>query len=60
MTTSHGTPSTASAPAGHSTRSGHGAPHHGAVGGLFDMALTDQLIRHSRGKVHVLPTEVSQ
>ena len=26
MTTSHGTPSIASAPAGHGTRSGHGAP----------------------------------
>ena len=37
-----------------------GAPHDGAVGELFDMALTDQLIRHSAGQVHVVPAEVSQ
>ena len=37
-----------------------GAPHDGAVGGLFDMALTGQLIRHSPGQVHVVLAEVSQ
>jgi nucleotide-binding universal stress UspA family protein len=37
-----------------------GAPHEGAAGGLFDMALTDQLVRHSPGEVHVVPAEVSQ
>jgi nucleotide-binding universal stress UspA family protein len=37
-----------------------GAPHEGAADGLFDMALTDQLVRHSPGEVHVVPAEVSQ
>lgn len=37
-----------------------GAPHEGAVGGLFDMALTGQLIRHSPGEVHVVPAAVPQ